>query len=104
MIVFEARNPNPLPDPVIYLAGGGGVNQLAMMSLYSDLVSAVIEERDFIMYNQRGAPLTEPALECAGIEDLFWELAEQHPPIEGTCSSPNFVRSAVPIWSHAVST
>jgi pimeloyl-ACP methyl ester carboxylesterase len=82
VVVFEARTPNPRPDPVIYLTGGGGANQFAMMSMYSDFVSAVIEERDFIMYNQRGAPLTDPALECAGIDDLFWELAEQDPPIE----------------------
>ena len=82
VVVFEARTPDPRPDPVIYLAGGGGVNQLAMMNLYSDFVSAVVSERDFIMYNQRGSPLTDPTLECAGIEDLLWELAEQHPPIE----------------------
>jgi len=82
VVVFEARTPNPRPDPVIYLAGGGGANQLAMMNLYSDFVSAVVSERDFIMYNQRGAPLTDPSLECVGIEDLLWDLAEQHPPID----------------------
>jgi pimeloyl-ACP methyl ester carboxylesterase len=82
VVIFEARTSNPRPDPVIYLAGGGGVNQMAMMNAYSDFVSAVVSERDFIMYNQRGAPLTDPALECAGFEDVLWELAEQHPSIE----------------------
>jgi pimeloyl-ACP methyl ester carboxylesterase len=82
VVIFEARTSDPRPDPVIYLAGGGGVDQLAMMGSYSDFVSAVISERDFIMYNQRGAPLTDPALECAGIVDVLWELAERHPSIE----------------------
>jgi pimeloyl-ACP methyl ester carboxylesterase len=82
VVIFETRASDPQLDPVIYLAGGGGVNQLAMMSLYSDFVSAVVTERDFIMYNQRGAPLTEPALECAGIGDLLWELAEQRPSLD----------------------
>ena len=82
VVIFEARTSNPRPDPVIYLAGGGGVNQMAMMSLYSDFVSAVVAERDFIMYNQRGAPITDPELECTGIEDILWELAEQHPSME----------------------
>lgn len=82
VVIFEARTSDPRPDPVIYLAGGGGVNQMAMMSLYSDFVSAVVSERDFIMYNQRGAPLTDPELECAGFEDVLWELAERHPSIE----------------------
>ena len=54
------------------------MNQMAMMTLYSDFVSAVVSERDFIMYNQRGAPLTDPALECAGLVDLLWKLAGQH--------------------------
>jgi pimeloyl-ACP methyl ester carboxylesterase len=82
VVIFEARTSDPRPDPIIYLAGGGGVNQMAMMSLYSDFVSAVVAERDFIMYNQRGAPLTDPELECAGLEDVLWELAERHPSIE----------------------
>jgi pimeloyl-ACP methyl ester carboxylesterase len=82
VLIFEARSSEPRPDPVIYLAGGGGVNQMAMMSLYSDFVSAVVSERDFIMYNQRGSPLTDPALECAGLEDVLWELAELNAPIE----------------------
>jgi len=82
VVVFTARTSDPKPDPVIYLAGGGGANQMAMMRLYSDFVTAVVSERDFIMYNQRGAPLSEPALECAGIGDLLWELAESHPSIE----------------------
>jgi pimeloyl-ACP methyl ester carboxylesterase len=82
VVIFEARTSDPRPDPVIYLAGGGGVNQMAMMRSYSDFVSAVVSERDFIMYNQRGAPLTDPALECAGLGDVLWELAERHPSIE----------------------
>lgn len=82
VVIFDARTPDPRPDPVIYLAGGGGINQLAMMSLYSEFVSAVVSERDFIMYNQRGAPLADPALKCTGIGEVLWELAERHLPIE----------------------
>ncbi len=82
VVIFEARASDPKPDPVIYLAGGGGADQLAMMGLYEDFVLNVISERDFIMYNQRGAPRTDPELECEGIGDLLWELAEQHPSLE----------------------
>ncbi|HEY69663.1 MAG TPA: alpha/beta hydrolase [Anaerolineae bacterium] len=82
VVIFEARASDPKPDPVIYLAGGGGVDQLAMMDLYEPFVLEVISERDFIMYNQRGAPRTDPELECEGLLDLLWELAEQHPSLE----------------------
>jgi pimeloyl-ACP methyl ester carboxylesterase len=75
VVIFEARANSPLPDPMIYLAGGGGVDQMGMMSAYRDMVAAVVPQRDFIMYNQRGAPRTEPELHCRGLEEILWELA-----------------------------
>ncbi|MBN1679858.1 MAG: hypothetical protein JW966_06170, partial [Anaerolineae bacterium] len=32
--VFKSRSATPLPDPVIYLAGGGGYNQLDNLTYY----------------------------------------------------------------------
>ena len=62
-------------------AGGGGADQLAMMEWYAETVMEAVRQRDFIMYNQRGSPRTEPELACPGIEDLYWELAGD-PPFE----------------------
>jgi pimeloyl-ACP methyl ester carboxylesterase len=82
VVIFEALADDPRPDPIIYLAGGGGADQLAMMEWYAETVMEAVRQRDFIMYNQRGSPRTEPELACPGIEDLYWELAGDPPSIE----------------------
>ncbi len=76
--VFKSRNPDPKPDPVIYVAGGGGVNQLAFSERYlNNGGNDILQERDYIMYNQRGAHLNDPSLVCPDDTGLFWSLARQ---------------------------
>ncbi len=65
--IFRSLSPNPEPDPVIYLMGGGGGNALGMVDYYLRTVGDRIRAtRDFIMYNQRGTHLGEPFLGCPG--------------------------------------
>jgi pimeloyl-ACP methyl ester carboxylesterase len=76
VMVFRTQNPNPKPDPVIYLAGGGGFNMMPLLPYYMQLFGdAILRNRDFIVYNQRGAPLSEPALPCPGYGKLLYDLA-----------------------------
>jgi pimeloyl-ACP methyl ester carboxylesterase len=76
--IFKSSSSDPKPDPVIYVAGGGGVNQLGSTDFYLDTVgNDILKDRDFIMYNQRGAHLNEPSLVCPDDTDLFWSLAKQ---------------------------
>jgi pimeloyl-ACP methyl ester carboxylesterase len=76
--IFKSTNPNPKPDPVIYVAGGGGTDQLSSSDLYLNQVgNAILQERDFIMYNQRGANFNQPTLVCPDLTILYWELAKQ---------------------------
>jgi pimeloyl-ACP methyl ester carboxylesterase len=76
VMVFHTQNPNPEPDPVIYLAGGGGLNMMPLLPFYMQLFGdAILHNRDFIVYNQRGAPLSEPALPCPGYGSLLYDLA-----------------------------
>jgi pimeloyl-ACP methyl ester carboxylesterase len=77
--VFRSTNPDPKPDPVIYVAGGGGVDQLNATDYYLNQVgNAILQERDFIMYNQRGAHLNQPSLVCPDLTDLYRALAIQN--------------------------
>jgi pimeloyl-ACP methyl ester carboxylesterase len=72
------RSDNPKPEPVIYVAGGGGVNQLAQSDYYLNAVGyEILREHDFIMYNQRGSHLNQPSLVCPDASDLFWNMAKQ---------------------------
>ncbi|NIN64140.1 MAG: alpha/beta fold hydrolase [Anaerolineae bacterium] len=74
VVIFRTLNPNPKLDPVIYLAGGGGYDYLAVLRRDMEVVDAFLEERDFITYNQRGAPGAEPSLACPGYEEYQWEI------------------------------
>jgi formylglycine-generating enzyme required for sulfatase activity/pimeloyl-ACP methyl ester carboxylesterase len=77
--IFKSTNPNPKPDPVIYVAGGGGVNQLYYSEHYlNNGGDEILKDRDYIMYNQRGAQLNEPSLVCPDNTDLYWTLAKQN--------------------------
>jgi hypothetical protein len=42
------------------------------MQLFGD---AILHNRDLIVHNQRGAPLSEPALPCPGYGNLLYDLA-----------------------------
>jgi pimeloyl-ACP methyl ester carboxylesterase len=78
VMIARTQNPDPAPDPVIYLAGGGGHNHLRYVNYLMDGAGdAVLERRDFIQYNQRGAPLTSPELSCPGLIEFLFDLAAQ---------------------------
>jgi pimeloyl-ACP methyl ester carboxylesterase len=75
-IVFRSRNPEPAPDPLIYLTGGGGGNTLdGTVGYLDDGNDAILDDRDFIMYNQRGAKYSVPYVQCPGYGALLEEAA-----------------------------
>jgi len=79
--IYRSRNSNPAPDPVIYLTGGGGGNELDRAIRYLDEGNdAILDNRDFIMYSQRGTKFNHPFLECHGYAELVQELVFQHLP------------------------
>lgn len=78
VMIARTPHPDPAPDPVIYLAGGGGHNHLRYADFLQQSVGdAVLQKRDFIQYNQRGAPLTSPELTCPGLPGFLYGLAAQ---------------------------
>jgi pimeloyl-ACP methyl ester carboxylesterase len=74
--IFRSTNPNPAPDPVIYLTGGGGVNTFNYLPWFLPAFGdAILESRDLIFFNQRGMHLNEPQLRCDGLPELLQRLA-----------------------------
>jgi pimeloyl-ACP methyl ester carboxylesterase len=60
--IFKSRNPNPKPDPIIYTVGGPGSTTMTAapyMNYYRYL-----DDRDFILFEQRGNYYAEPHLDC----------------------------------------
>ena len=74
--IYKSRSADPLPDPVFYVTGGGGGNELEVGDRYlDDGNDAILDQRDFIMFNQRGTKFTTPYLQCQGLSRFFFELA-----------------------------
>jgi pimeloyl-ACP methyl ester carboxylesterase len=74
--IYKSRSDNPLPDPVFYLTGGGGGNELERGDRYlDDGNDAILDQRDFIMFNQRGTKFTNPYLQCEGLSRFYFDLA-----------------------------
>jgi pimeloyl-ACP methyl ester carboxylesterase len=75
VVIFKSRSETPLPDPLFYLTGGGGGNELDnTISYLDDGMDAILDQRDFIMYNQRGAKYSTPYLVCRGESSLMLNL------------------------------
>jgi pimeloyl-ACP methyl ester carboxylesterase len=66
VIVFRARSASPRPDPVIFTAGGPGASSLAAFP--SGKAIRLLDERDFIILEQRGTKYAQPSLDCAEVD------------------------------------
>jgi len=76
--IFPSPNPNPEPDPLIYLHGGPGAGVLQEIAFwYSEPFQYIIDQRDFIVFDQRGVGYSRPNLGCFDNTLSFYEsLAE----------------------------
>ncbi len=81
VLILEARHvAQPAAPPLIYLHGGPGGSALA--SAYTFAGSSIRDDRDLILFDQRGAGYSGPALECPEVVDLWfddslYELSEE---------------------------
>lgn len=69
--VFAARGAAPAPDPVIYLDGGPGGRTLELITeSFDTLIDPYLDERDFIVFDQRGVGFSKPNMRCPEIQEL----------------------------------
>jgi pimeloyl-ACP methyl ester carboxylesterase len=69
--IFHSTNPNPAPDPVIFLQGGPGGEAVMLSAKYFDeLVKPFLSKRDYIAFDQRGTGLSIPTLGCEELEKV----------------------------------
>jgi pimeloyl-ACP methyl ester carboxylesterase len=67
--IFKSRNPQPKPDPILYTVGGPGASTMPSapyMKYYSFL-----DDRDFILFEQRGTAFAQPHLDCPQWDEAF---------------------------------
>jgi metal-dependent hydrolase (beta-lactamase superfamily II)/pimeloyl-ACP methyl ester carboxylesterase len=76
--IFRSANPEPESDPVVHLVGGPGGSLLDAAPFYLQAGGGrILENRDYILFNQRGTRYADPSLECPGQVEFGLELAEQ---------------------------
>lgn len=75
--IFHSTAVNPAPDPVVYLAGGPGSSALdEAVYLFNQGLGAILERRDFILFDQRGTGHSLPRLDCPEREAIESSLLE----------------------------
>jgi pimeloyl-ACP methyl ester carboxylesterase len=63
--IFRNRLGVPVLDPVVHLAGGPGSSSLEVASyLFRQGLDAILDQRDFILFDQRGTGYSQPRLDC----------------------------------------
>jgi pimeloyl-ACP methyl ester carboxylesterase len=76
--VFKSNNPNPEPDPTIYLEGGPGGSFLKdSPEAVNSAFAPFLEKRDFIAFDQRGTGYSTPSLFCPEDLEATWNSLGQ---------------------------
>jgi pimeloyl-ACP methyl ester carboxylesterase len=76
--IFKSTSENPAPDPVVYLEGGPGGHALETISYtFNERFAPFLENRDFIVFDQRGTGYSEPALDCPDLITLTYDTLNQ---------------------------
>ncbi len=77
--VFKSKSPKPEPDPVVYLEGGPGGHALEDAAFsFQGRFDPFLENRDFIMFDQRGTGFSKPALDCTELTDAAFQKLDQN--------------------------
>lgn len=75
--VFASTAADPAPDPVVYLEGGPGGHALETLTFSTDaLLDPLLERSDVVVFDQRGAGLSEPRLSCPEVTEATRELED----------------------------
>ena len=80
--VFPATGERTSGVPVVYLDGGPGSKTLeGVAATGGSTLGPLTEGRDVVVFDQRGAGFSEPALGCPETRELTRELVGQAPPL-----------------------
>ena len=72
--IFHTRADGAPDDPIVYLEGGPGGDALeAIPFTFAQAFAPFLDNRDFIMFDQRGTGFSSPSLECSETTALAYE-------------------------------
>ena len=74
--IFKSRSKNPKPDPILYTVGGPGYTSMRA-SKYMEYYQ-YLDDRDFILFEQRGTQYAQPSLDCPEWSKAIYESNLPH--------------------------
>jgi pimeloyl-ACP methyl ester carboxylesterase len=77
VVIIKDESENHQPDPVILLTGGPGEKAVANTLNFAYLFDDIHPNRDFIIFDQRGVGLSEPALECPNWAEVQYDILDE---------------------------
>ncbi|MGN6692554.1 MAG: alpha/beta hydrolase [Aquihabitans sp.] len=69
---LHSNSDTPREDPVVQLEGGPGFSSLDSVGGYSK--SAILDERDYYIWDQRGTGYSTPNLDCTETNEAIWGI------------------------------
>ncbi len=90
VMIFRSRSSVPAPDPILFLTGGPGNSGVA--GRRSARGNPFLDERDFVVMEQRGTRYAQPALECPAVNALKGEIAAGR--LRGNAANADLVKAA----------
>lgn len=85
-LILKSTSAQPHPDPVVFLSGGPGLSALTTAEPWANVFTALRQDRDIVLFDQRGTRLSSP-LRC---EAHSQALAIDAAPEEGSSPSPAY--------------
>jgi pimeloyl-ACP methyl ester carboxylesterase len=73
VMIFRSRSATPAPDPLVFLAGGPGNSTVARRRSGKQL--PFLDQRDYVLLEQRGTRYAQPALECPATNQTRAEIS-----------------------------
>jgi len=71
---FSSKASDPPDDPIVYLDGGPGGSTLDPLQFtFAQLWEPLLDDRDLILFDQRGVGLSTPSLDCP--EERAWSFS-----------------------------
>ncbi len=83
-LVLKSTAAQPMPDPVVFLAGGPGASPLTSSEIMARFFAGLRQERDVVFFDQRGTRLSSP-LRC---EAYTKQMALFLPPEQDDSAGP----------------
>jgi pimeloyl-ACP methyl ester carboxylesterase len=66
--IYRSQSANPQPDPIVYLIGGPGGSAIEYQFVsFNPRYRSFVEDRDYIIFDQRGALHSDPSLDCTNL-------------------------------------